>query len=59
LGEQVHIIRLNIHEPIGTELAPVYGVEFAPTFIFFDSDGLEIWRQIGGLDTQHVRDSLK
>ena len=59
MGEQIQIIRLNIHEPIGTELTPVYGVEFAPTFIFFDANGTEVWRQIGGLDAQHVRDSLE
>jgi thioredoxin-related protein len=41
------------------ELAPVYGFEFTPTFIYFDSDGNELWRMVGEFDSQRVRDSLK
>jgi thioredoxin 1 len=59
LGERVHMIRINVHESIGNDLAPVYGIEFAPTFIFFDAQGAELWRQIGDLNTQQVRDSVK
>jgi len=59
LGDRILIIRINIQESIGRELAPVYAIEFAPTFIFIDAQGNELWRQIGGLDTQQVRDSLK
>ena len=36
LGDEIHFIRLNIQETIGMELAPVYGFEFTPTFIYFD-----------------------
>lgn len=59
LGEEILFIRLNIQEPVGQELAPVYGFKFTPTFIFFDEDGNELWRQVGGLDTQRVRESLE
>jgi thioredoxin-related protein len=41
------------------ELAPVYGFEFTPTFIFFDAEGNELWRTVSELDPQRVRDSLK
>jgi thioredoxin-related protein len=58
LGKQILFIRLNIQEPVGRELAPVYGFEFTPTFIFFDEDGNELWRAVGGLDPQRVRDSI-
>jgi thiol-disulfide isomerase/thioredoxin len=58
LGGQIHIIRLNIQESVGRELTTAYGFEFTPTFIFFDAEGAEVWRQIGGLDAQKVRDSL-
>ena len=58
LGERATVIRVNIQSPIGSELSKVYGIEFAPTFILFDSEGTESWRQIGGLDTQRVRDSI-
>jgi thioredoxin-related protein len=59
LGNRVLFIRLNIQENVGRELAPVYGFEFTPTFIYFDGDGNELWRDMGGFDPQRVRDSLK
>ena len=59
LGDRLHFIRLNIQEEVGRELAPIYGFEFTPTFIFFDANGQELWRQVGGLDTQRVRDSVE
>lgn len=58
LGDQLHIIRLNIQEPVGRELAPVYDFEYTPTYIFFDAQGNELWRAVGEIDTQKVRDSL-
>lgn len=59
LGEKVRIIRVNLREPLGRELASIYGVEFMPAFILFDAQGIELWRQIGGLDPDRVRDSTK
>jgi thioredoxin-related protein len=59
IGKPIHIIRINIQEPVGRELARLYGFEFTPTFIFFDAQGSEVWRTIGSFDPQQVRDSLK
>jgi thioredoxin-related protein len=59
LGDEIYIIRLNIQEEVGRELAPVYGFEFTPTFIYFDENGNELWRQVGEFDPQKVRDSLQ
>lgn len=58
VGGQLEIIRLNIQEPVGKELARSYGFQYTPTFIFFDENGNEIWREVGGLDVEQVRDSL-
>ncbi len=58
LGDQIHIIRLNVQEQVGMELSPFYGFEFTPTFIYFDAAGNEVWRIIGDFDPQQVRDSL-
>ena len=58
LGERLLVIRLNIQEQVGRELAPVYGFDFTPTFIYFDESGGERWRQVGDLNPQQVRDSL-
>lgn len=49
------VIRLNIQESLGQELAPVYGFEYTPTFIFFDEQGNELWRTVGDFDEARVR----
>jgi thioredoxin-related protein len=53
------VIRLNIQESVGRELGTAYNFQYTPTFIFFDAQGNELWRQVGGLDVGRVRDSLK
>ena len=58
LGDKLEIIHINIQEPVGRELAPVYDFEYTPTYIFFDAQGHEVWRTIGEIDPQHVRDSV-
>jgi len=58
VGDEIHIIRLNIQESLGMELAPVYGFEFTPTFIYFDAEGNELWRMVGEFDPQLVRATL-
>lgn len=59
LVEQITFIRLNVQEPVGREMAPLYDFRFTPTFIFFDGDGNELWREVGRLDPQRVRESLE
>ena len=59
LGDEILFIRLNIQEQVGRELAPVYDFEFTPTFIYFDGNGDELWREVGSLDTQRVRESVE
>ena len=59
LGDQILFIRLNIQEKVGRELAPVYDFEFTPTFIYFDENGSELWRDVGGLDPQQVKESVE
>ena len=53
------VIRLNIQEQVGRELAPVFGFEYTPTFIFFDAQGNELWRSVGSLDLDKLRQSLE
>jgi thioredoxin-related protein len=53
------VIRVNIQEKAGRQLAPVYGFQYTPTFIFFNASGVELWRQVGTLDAERVRESLK
>jgi hypothetical protein len=53
------VIRLDVQSETGRTLAPLYGFQYTPTFIFFDASGKELWRSIGQLDTVKVSDSLK
>ena len=41
------------------ELAPVYGFEFTPTFIYFDEEGNEIFRMVGQFNPDRVREALE
>jgi thioredoxin-related protein len=59
LGGKLLIIRINIQDQVGRDLAPVYHFEYTPTFIFFDAQGHEVWRQVGSFDPDQVRSSLK
>ena len=58
LSGRLDIVRINIQEPVGRELAPVYDFEYTPTYIYFDSKGTELWRTIGEIDPQKVRDTV-
>ena len=58
LGPKVHIVRVNVQDLVGRQLAPVYDFEYTPTYIFFDAHGRELWRTIGEIDPQRVRASV-
>jgi thiol-disulfide isomerase/thioredoxin len=51
--------RVDIQSEEGRKLALQYGFAATPTFIFFDKDGKEQWRNVGGLDTERVRTSVR
>ena len=58
LGPSIHIMRLNIQDQVGRELAPVYDFEYTPTYIYFDASGRELWRSVGEIDADRVRASV-
>lgn len=55
--DQLEIIRVDVQSDLGNELAREYG-SFTPTFVLFDPQGEELWRVIGSLDAERVRQSL-
>ena len=57
--DQLIVIRLNIQEPVGRTIAERYDFQYTPTFVYLDSAGDEIWRQVGAIDPQAVADSLE
>jgi thioredoxin-related protein len=53
--DKLKVIRLNIQDPVGRELGRKHNFEFTPTFIFFDSQGEEVWRSVGILNPKDIR----
>ncbi|TDA65364.1 MAG: thioredoxin [Chloroflexi bacterium] len=58
MSGRLDVIRVDIHTRDGRELANQMGFEYTPTFILFSADGAELWRQVGGLDVDRVRQSV-
>ena len=52
------VLRINVQEQVGMQLAPVYRFQYTPTFIFFSADGQERWRVIGSFDEARLRADL-
>lgn len=52
------ILRINAQEEAGMQLAPVYGFQYTPTFVYFDANGNERWRIIGSFDEAQLRAEL-
>ena len=50
-------MRIDVQSPAGDAVARDFGT-FTPTFVFFDAQGLELWRVIGSLDPDRVRESM-
>ena len=57
-ANRLRVMRLNVQDPAGRELAQAYGFEFTPTFILLDGAGREIWRSVYALDPASLRSLL-
>lgn len=58
LEGELLVLVVDVQTETGRELARIYGNLGTPTFIFFDSDGDEVWRMVGTIDPDRVRQSL-
>jgi thioredoxin-related protein len=52
------VLRLDVQDPVGAEIARRLDFRVTPTFIFFDAGGVELWRTFGAVDPLEVRRSL-
>jgi thioredoxin-related protein len=52
------VLRVNVQDSAGKELAREYAVLGTPTFIFLDAQGKELWRSVGMISTEKVAESL-
>ena len=55
--EELRVISVDVQSELGRELVREYG-NFTPTFIFYDAQGKELWRSVGTLAADKVRQSL-
>jgi thioredoxin-related protein len=55
--EELRVISVDVQSALGEDLAQEYG-SFTPTFVFFDTQGDELWRMVGTLDAERVRQEL-
>lgn len=55
---QLKVIRLNVQEPVGQILGQQYSFEFTPTFILFDRQGEEVWRSVGIINPNDIRELM-
>jgi len=55
--DELRVISVDVQSALGQELVREYG-NFTPTFIFYDEQGMELWRSVGTLDADKVRQSL-
>jgi len=54
-GEKLLVLRVDILSAPGQELSRIFSSRVTPTFIMFDAEGGEIWRQFGSIDSDKVR----
>jgi len=47
--DNVHVLKVNVLDPIATQLIRRYRAYVTPTFIVVGPNGEEVWRQSGGL----------
>ena len=55
--ETLRVVSVDVQSELGHELVREYG-NFTPTFVFYDKQGKELWRSVGALDADKVRQSL-
>lgn len=53
------VLRIEVQEPAGSELADQFDVRGTPTFVLLDGSGEEIWRQVGTLDPARVQELVR
>jgi len=59
LAGRLHVISVDIHDPVGRQVGGQFGLEFTPSYVLFDSEGREIWRKVGVLRADEVTGRLR
>ena len=54
LQGEARVVRVNVQDAVGGQLARQYQAYLVPTFIVFDAAGREVWRQTGFPDRNRI-----
>ena len=57
-GGELLVLRVDVQSKSGKDFGRDYGA-MTPTFVFFDAEGNELWRALGTLDAEKVRQSMQ
>jgi len=49
------VLRFDVQDPRHKDIVETYRVRGTPTFVLLDAGGAEVWRSVGSLDAQQVR----
>lgn len=55
---QLQVIRMNIQDPAGAQLANEFGTRVTPTFVLFDFDGTELLRAFGSVRPDEISERI-
>jgi thiol-disulfide isomerase/thioredoxin len=53
--DKVRVVRLNVMERDSRPLAARLAIRAVPTYVLLDSDGREVWRQVGVVNATEAR----
>ena len=55
LAGRADVLRIDVTEPVGREVARRYGLSATPSFIVFSADGREVYRDSGPPDIERLK----
>jgi len=55
---RLSVIHIDVLDPVGKQVGRHFEFKYTPTFILFDSEGEELWRTVGAINPDDVRQSL-
>ena len=54
----VQVLQVNIQQRENRALTERLDAQFTPTFVLFDASGQEVWRSVGQVDADDVRERV-
>jgi thiol-disulfide isomerase/thioredoxin len=58
-GDSVQVVQVKIQDKENQALIKRLDAVYTPTFVLFDAAGQEVWRSVGQIDADEVKDRVK